>query len=146
LDTLAAEAGELQGRAEQFAADRAGAAAQQAALRELKVQVDERFELLKHAEAACPVCEETLPSEKRLGLGRKVKTEQQQIERALGAAAARQQAAEGGTAAARRRLQEIQQKLKTGESWRRQLAQAEQELANAQEAAGGLPAAAAVVA
>jgi exonuclease SbcC len=145
LDRLEAEREGLQSDLERLAGERAAAAAEQSSVAVLAEKAGERFALLKQADAVCPVCEETLSPEKRKALGWKVREEKQSLEREGEAAARREREAGAAIAAARKRAGEIERHLRSGEVWRRQLVEEEQELAKCAAATTQLPEARAAV-
>lgn len=134
LDRLAEERGTLQAKLQELAAERAAAEADERRAGEDLEKADERFALLKGAQAICPLCEGELPESKRKELGWKLREEKTALKEAQGSAIQRQADAKRADAAARRALQDLEGKLKTGQLMRDRLAQARQKHLQLEEA------------
>lgn len=139
LDRLAEERGALQAKLQELAAERAAAEADERRATEDLEKADERFGLLKGAQAICPLCEGELPESKRKELGWKLREEKTALKEAQGAAIQRQADAKRADAATRRALHDLEGKLKTGQLMRDRLAQARQKHLQLEEAAKELP-------
>ncbi|MGV3721768.1 MAG: AAA family ATPase [Actinomycetota bacterium] len=130
----------LQTKLEALAAERAAAEADHRRYGEELALADERFQLLKAAQAICPLCEGELPEQKRLDLGRALREERKALKDAQEAAVRRQSEATRGDASARRALNELDGQLKKGQALRDRLAQARLKLGELAQASALLPA------
>jgi exonuclease SbcC len=138
LDRLAEERGALQAKLQELAAERAAAEADERRAGEDLVKADERFGLLKGAQAICPLCEGELPESKRKELGWKLKEERNGLKEAQASAIQRQADAKRIDAVTRKALQDLEGKLKTGQLMRDRLAQARQKHLQLEEAGNEL--------
>jgi len=134
LDRLAEERGNLQAKLQELAAERAAAEADERRAGEDLEKADERFGLLKGAQAICPLCEGELPESKRKELGWKLRDEKVALKEAQGVAIQRQSDARRADAMTRKALQDLEGKLKTGQLMRDRLAQARQKHLQLEEA------------
>ena len=139
LDRLQDERSALLQRLPEAAAEIAGAQAEQRRCMEELEKADERFRLLKGANAVCPLCEGELPEAKRKDLGWKLREEKAGWKEAQVRALQREADGKRLEAETRRRVQELDQKLKTGQHMRDRLAQAQQKALDLEAAAKDLP-------
>jgi len=139
LDQLHEQRVAHQGKLEELVAVGAAAAVDYRRCGEELTVVDERFQLLKAAQAICPLCEGELPDQKRLDLGRALREERKALKEAQEAALRKQSEATRDNDLARRAIQELDAQLKKGQALRDRLAQTTQKLRDLEQASALLP-------